>query len=99
MSTTKQAESLHREPLFIQTSNGRKMSDDLVRLITDAQWARLAQWSYIYQQSVRDILEVMSPMMEQEDYSSDKCRMVGKIPYAAKDTIFGCISSDGSTHT
>ena len=99
MTAATSKDSLYRGALFIHTSNGRAMSDDLVELITDAQWARLAQWSFMYQRNVRDILETMSPMLEQEDHSSNNCRMVGKIPYGSKDTIFGCISSDGSTHT
>jgi hypothetical protein len=99
MTAATSSDTLYRGPLFVHTSNGRAMSDDLVGLITDAQWARLAQWSYMYQRSVKDILEAMSPMMEQEHDSSDKCRMVGQIPYGSNDTIFGCISSGGSTHT
>jgi hypothetical protein len=96
MLTVKQTEPLYRGALFPEGPDSTKASSDLLRLITKAQWATLAKWSYMWDRNVRDILISMRPMFEQEEYSSDKCRIVGIFPHTR---LYGCISSDGSTHT
>ena len=64
-------------------------------LLTDAQWAKFAHWSWQQQKSVHELITEMRPMIEQVG-DSERVNITGKLPHCG---LFGCIDPDGRCHT
>jgi len=84
---------LFRLPLFRQDQS---IDSDAWGLVSDAQRARLALWSIDTGRDVLSLLQEMRPIVEQVQDGSQECNLVGKLPHC---NLYGCLASDGSTHT
>ena len=84
----------YRAPL-INPRTG-EISNEQGRLLTDAQWAKFAHWSWQQQKSVHELITEMRPMLEQLSPDSHKVMVVGKLPSCG---LFGAIHPSGSCHT
>ena len=74
----------------------RQITHDHWPLITSQQWEKLAKWSLETNRSAADLLSEFNPVIEQENHDSDRCSLRGMLPHCR---LYGCLASDGSTHT
>jgi hypothetical protein len=83
----------YRFPLITPGTN--TIDADVYSLLTDAQLARLCQWSILQDRSVTAILAEFKPMAVQ-DGSNNTVSLEGILPHCK---LHGCLASDGSCHT
>lgn len=84
--------TLYRSPLL----RDGQINDELFRLLTDSQVARLAIWSIQTGKSVSDLLAESRFMAEQINTDSHQLRLVGTLPHCS---LFGSLEPDGSCNT
>lgn len=65
------------------------------KLLTDAQLAKLAQWSIITERDVLTLLR-QAAFMAQDDGSGRTVTLEGTLPHCG---FYGAMLADGSTHT
>jgi len=68
---------------------------EILRLLTDAQWAWFARVSQEYGIPVDRLMRQMQPIAEQEG-DANTVRLLGLLPSCG---LYGCLASDGRTHT
>ena len=68
---------------------------EVFQLLTDAQLARLAQWSIIKERDVLTLLR-QSSFMAEDDGSGKTVTLEGTLPLCG---LYGALCADGSTHT
>jgi len=84
--------TLYRAPLLDPETKG--LSNDHYRVMTTAQWWKLAMWSMETGKDVGTLLREFNPMAEEETHTA--IRLIGVIPTCGMP---GCLDSDGSVHT
>ena len=82
----------YRAPLI---DPDRLIRHDLGSLLTDAQWAKLALWSYQQGQDVRTILSDWRPIAEQVGETNQIRLTGGPLPHCG---LVGSLEPDGSCH-
>jgi hypothetical protein len=85
-------QTLYRSPLL----RDGQINDELFRLLTDSQVARLAVWSILTGKAVYTILAESRFMAEQINADSHHLRLVGTLPHCS---LFGSLEPDGSCNT
>jgi hypothetical protein len=84
--------TLYRSPLL----RDGQIDNELFRLLTDSQVARLAVWSIQTSKTVSDLLAESRFMAEQINADSHHVRLVGTLPHCS---LFGSLEPDGSCNT
>ena len=82
----------YREPLL--NPETLDLNPDLARVLTTAQWWKLAVWSLETDKPVKALLEEFKPIAEEVDPTT--VRLVGTLPTCG---LCGCLDPDGSVHT
>lgn len=81
----------YRAPLLNQSGH----LGEAFTLLTDAQLAKLAQWSIIKERCVLTLLREAA-FMVQDDGSGQTVTLEGTLPLCG---LYGAMLADGSTHT
>lgn len=89
---------IYRESLLKRNTEGFfEINNDAWNLLTDAQIARLAQWSLLLDQTVKQILDNFNPVLEASESAKGKdITLLGTLPTCG---LFGAMTADGNTHT
>ena len=85
-----------RYSALLLNQDSKQIIDGHWPLITPRQWERLAKWSLETDRTIADLLSEFNPVIEQENHDSDRCSLRGILPHCG---LYGCLASDGSTHT
>ena len=84
----------YRAPLI--NPNTGEIDNETGRLLTDAQWAKFAHWSWQQQKSVHELITEMKPMLQQVSSDSHEVMVEGVLPFCG---LYGGIHPSGSCHT
>ena len=84
----------YRAPLI--NPNTGEIDNEHGRLLTDAQWAKFAHWSWQQKKSVHELITEMNPILQQSHPDRHEVMVEGVLPHCG---LFGGIDPSGSCHT
>ena len=92
--TQQEYEMTYRAPLI--NPNTGEIDSERGNLLTDAQWAKFAHWSWQQRKSVHELITEMKPMLQQVRPESHEVMVEGVLPHCG---FYGGIHPSGSCHT